>query len=39
MDKHWSDIEAMALNKKKVDWYQEWIKNARQQVYVNIKTE
>ncbi len=39
IDKHWSDIEAMALNKKKVDWYQEWIKNARQQVYVNIKTE
>ncbi|MFC1549848.1 peptidylprolyl isomerase [Candidatus Neomarinimicrobiota bacterium] len=39
VDKHWNDIEAMALNKKKMDWYQEWIENARQQFYVDVKTD
>ncbi|MBU0528478.1 peptidylprolyl isomerase [bacterium] len=34
---HWIDIEAMALNKKKMDWYQEFIKNARGKFYISIK--
>ncbi len=37
LEKHWSDIEAMALNKKKIDWYQDFIKNAREKVYISIK--
>jgi len=35
---HWSDIESMALNKKKMDWYQDWISEARTKFYVEITT-
>ena len=35
---HWSDIESMALNKKKMDWYQDWISEARKRFYVEITT-
>lgn len=31
---HWPDIEAMALNKKQMDWYQDWITKARQNFYI-----
>ena len=33
---HWPDIESMALNKKKMDWYQEWIADARKKFHVQI---
>ena len=35
---HWSDIESMALNKKKMSWYQGWISEARTRFYVEITT-
>ena len=35
---HWSDIESMALNKKKMDWYQTWISNARKKFHIQITT-
>jgi len=35
---HWADIESMALNKKKMDWYQDWISEARTKFYVEITT-
>jgi peptidyl-prolyl cis-trans isomerase SurA len=37
LDRHWNDIESMALNKKKMDWYDKWIEKARNQFYVSIK--
>jgi peptidyl-prolyl cis-trans isomerase SurA len=37
LEKHWIDIEAMALNKKKMDWYQIFIQNARKKFYISIK--
>ena len=33
---HWSDIETMALNKKKMDWYQDWIEKARTKFFIEI---
>lgn len=37
LEKHWIDIEAMALNKKKMDWYQVFIQDAREKFYISIK--
>ena len=34
---HWFDIENMSLNKKKMDWYQKWLKKSRKDIYVEIK--
>ena len=34
---HWTDIELMALNKKKMAWYQKWIKDAREKFFIDIK--
>ncbi len=34
---HWVDIENMSLNKKKMDWYENWLKKARSNIYINIK--
>ena len=34
---HWFDIENMSLNKKKMDWYQEWLKKSRKDIYIEIK--
>jgi peptidyl-prolyl cis-trans isomerase SurA len=33
---HWSDIESIALNKKKMDWYQNWIIDARGKFHTQI---
>lgn len=33
---HWADVESMALNKKKMDWYQEWISGAREKFHIQI---
>ena len=37
LEKNWIDIEAMALNKKKSDWYQVFIQDAREKFYISIK--
>ncbi len=37
LEKHWVDIEAMALNKKKIDWYHVFIQDARKKFYISIK--
>ena len=34
---HWSDIEIMSLNKKKIDWYQKWLKKSRKNIFIEIK--
>ena len=34
---HWTEIEEMALNKLKMDWYQNWIKKARKNFYIETK--
>ena len=33
---HWTDVESMALNKKKMDWYQVWISDARKNFHIQI---
>ena len=33
---HWAEVESMALNKKKMDWYQEWISSAREKFHIQI---
>ena len=34
---HYSKIEIMALNNKKMNWYNNWIKNKKRGFYINIK--
>jgi len=33
---HWTEVESMALNKKKMDWYQGWISGARKKFHIQI---
>jgi len=33
---HWSKIEALSLNNKKMIWYESWIKNEKEKFYVEI---
>jgi len=33
---HWADVESMSLNKKKMDWYQGWISDARKKFHIQI---
>ena len=33
---HWSKIEIMALNNKKMDWYERWIKEVKNKTYIKI---
>ena len=33
---HWSEIEAIALNKKKADWFKGWITESRGDVFIHI---
>ncbi len=35
---HWFDIENMSLNKKKMDWYKEWLKKSRENIFIEIKS-
>lgn len=37
LEKHWQQIEEMALNKKKMDWYQQFIIKARDKFYISVK--
>ena len=34
LEKNWLDLEEMALNKKKSDWYQNWINKIKSQFYI-----
>ena len=33
---HWPEIEEMALNKKKMDWYEGWIASVRKRFFIEI---
>jgi len=33
---HWNEIEALALNKKKALWFQEWVADARKNFFIHI---
>jgi len=33
---HWAEVESMALNKKKMDWYRGWISGARKKFHIQI---
>ena len=33
---HWAEVASMALNKKKMDWYQGWISGAREKFHIQI---
>jgi len=37
LEENWLEIEAMALNKKKIDWYQNFISEARKDYYIEVK--
>jgi len=37
LEENWLEIEAMALNKKKMDWYQNFISEARKDYYIAVK--
>ena len=34
LENNWQDIENLALNKKKADWYQDWINKIKLQFYI-----
>ena len=34
LESNWLDLEQMALNKKKSDWYQNWIQKIKSQFYI-----
>ena len=34
LDKNWLDLEQMALNQKKSDWYSNWIKEIKNKFYI-----
>ena len=36
LTKHWNEIEKLALNKKKSDWFVNWVNEARQNFFINI---
>ena len=36
LEKHWSDIESLALNKKQADWFELWIEKSKKEVYISI---
>ncbi|MBL7012789.1 MAG: peptidylprolyl isomerase [Candidatus Marinimicrobia bacterium] len=36
LETHWSEIEGMALNYKKMQWYDNWITDARKNFYISI---
>jgi hypothetical protein len=36
LDSHWPKIEMMALNNKKMIWYESWLKDVKHKFYVKI---
>ena len=39
LNNHWLEIEAMALNKKKMNWYNNWLSDARKKFFIKIIEE
>ena len=39
LNDHWLEIEVMALNKKKMNWYSNWLRDARERFYIRIIKE
>ena len=37
LEDHWPKVEIMALNNKKMVWYDNWIKNVKNKFYIKIK--
>ncbi|MBN4080720.1 peptidylprolyl isomerase [Caldithrix abyssi] len=33
---HWNEIETLTLNKKKGDWFEKWVQDARKNFFINI---
>ncbi len=36
LSKHWNEIETLALNKKRGDWFEGWVLDARKKFYINV---
>jgi len=36
IQKHWNEIEVLALNKKQGDWFSSWVKESRKKLFINI---
>ena len=36
LENHWSEIEAIALNKKKADWFRGWVTESRGDIFIHI---
>ncbi|MDG2397944.1 MAG: peptidylprolyl isomerase [Candidatus Marinimicrobia bacterium] len=36
LSKHWNQIESLALNKKRGEWFESWVGNARKSFFINI---
>jgi hypothetical protein len=36
LSKHWNEIETLALNKKRGEWFESWVKGARKNFFINI---
>ena len=36
LSKHWTEIEAMALNQKQSKWFEMWIEKSKKNVYISI---
>ena len=36
LERHWSQIENIALNKKKSDWFQGWVASSRKKFFIHI---
>lgn len=36
LSRHWTDLEMMAVEHRKADWYSEWIAKARQNFFIQI---
>jgi peptidyl-prolyl cis-trans isomerase SurA len=36
LSKHWNEIETLALNKKRGEWFNGWVESARKNFFINI---
>jgi parvulin-like peptidyl-prolyl isomerase len=36
IQKHWNEIEVLALNKKQGYWFSSWVKESRKKLFINI---
>ncbi len=34
LENHWTEIESFALNKKKLDWFNDWIKKSKETMFI-----